>query len=435
MAGENKSYIPVPSILAPTSAQSPFNNQNLNPQGSNYADAVNNYEETLLIQRAIVRDIIDATPQKYKLLRLFFDKPVDFQNLDEFSYLEKTFGRTALIAGNSPASASTQHIELTTTGNITENKIIVYPDNTHAIVKTVTLSGGVDHIDVIPVNGGANLPTVTAGDVFAIQGGLIADGMNFFMHFDRMSTIERYNYVMLLQRDKRWTRMEMQKHLNAGITNYLDMDKKEQAELLYQDMFISFLNGVRGEFNITVPGTANVYKAKSMGGVFPMMVAAGSAHTDSTPATLLSDFESLAFATDYKSEGGVRLILGTPKALYNFDKLWKEPGIAYTPNDQFADLNLKEYRIGDMRFVKMPMQVFQEPSMFPASWANRILVLDMDTIQPVCMRGYMPIELGETPDKKSGGSREDFKEWWMQACLSLRFNNPLSSFYMDIAGL
>src|SRR5512137_2195743 len=92
----SQSYIPTPSPIAPTAVQSPSNNQNLNPQGSNYAALGNpDYTETLPIQRAIVREIVDATPQKYKLIRLFFDKPVDYQPLDEFTYLEKTFGRTA----------------------------------------------------------------------------------------------------------------------------------------------------------------------------------------------------------------------------------------------------------------------------------------------------------------------------------------------------
>ena len=141
----------------------------------------------------------------------------------------------------------------------------------------------------------------------------------------------------------------------------------------------------------------------------------------------------MAFATDYKSDG-VRFVLGTPAALYAIDKLWKEPGIRYAPNDRIADLNLTQYNIGDMKFVKVPIQVFQEASMFPIAWANRIIVLDMDSIQPVCMRGYLPIEMGETADQQQG-AREDYKEWWMQACLSLMFNNPLGSFYMDLSGL
>jgi hypothetical protein len=424
-----KSYVPTPNPLVPTGNQAPFNNENLNPIGSHYADGTNNYAETMLIQRAIVREIFDATPQKYKLLRLFFDKPVDYQPLDEFSYLEKTFGRTALKAASgvgAPGTDTVQSVVLTTTENINVNKIIVYPDGTHGVVTSVT--PGTDTITVMPMTGGA-LPAVVANDYFAIQGGLIADGMNFFTHYDRMTTVERYNYIMLMQRDKRWTRMEMTKYRNSSTTNYFDLDKKEQADFLYQDMFVSFLNGALGEFDIT-----GGYHAKSMAGVYPSMVAAGCQHADSTPATLLSDFETLAFATDYKSEGATRFILGTPQSLYNFDKLWKEPGIQYVPNDRIADLNLTQYKLGDMNFVKVPMQVFQEKSMFPESWANKIICLDMDTIQPVCMQGYLPIEMGETMNKQQG-TREDYKEWWMQACLSLKFNNPLSSFYMDLSGM
>lgn len=426
----NTAYTPQPSPIAPTTAQTPYANQNVNPVGSQYASDYS-HDTSLLIQRAIVREIFDATPQKYKALRLLFDKPVEFQPLDEFTYLEKTFGRTALVANANVTAGATQTLTLTAGGvnNITINKIIVYPNNTHAIVTAV--NAGSNQISVKPANGAGNLPAVTSGDLFSIQGGLIADGMNFFMHYDRMSTVERYNYIMLLQRDKRWTRMELQKHLNAGTTNYLDLDKREQAELLYQDMYASFINGVRGEFDVTVPGTSNVYKAKSMGGIYPLMVAAGSAHTSTAASGLVAAFESLAFSTDYKSEGGVRYILGTPAMLYKMSTLFKDP-IQYTPNDKIADLNLQEYRIGEMRFVPVPQQIFGETSMFPTSFANKLIVLDMDTIQPVCMTGYLPVEMGETPDKKTGGAREDYKEWWMQACLSLKFNNPLSSFYIDV---
>lgn len=60
--------------------------------------------------------------------------------------------------------------------------------------------------------------------------------------------------------------MELQKHLNAGTTNYLDLDKREQAEQLYQDMYASFINGVRGEFDdsLVQPRTRLL-----MGGIYP----------------------------------------------------------------------------------------------------------------------------------------------------------------------
>jgi len=426
-------YVAVPSPVQPTNVQSPAP-WNLNADGSEYAAAYG-YDTTSLIKRAIAEAIYDAVPAKYKALRLLFDRPIDYEASDVFTYMEKTFGRTALRdSGGGVAGGATQTITLTTGGgkNVTMNKIIVYPNNRKGIVTGVTG----DQITVKRFNGESNLPTVNAGDYFSIQGSVIADGMNFLTHYDRMSKIERFNYVQLMHRDKRWTRKEMQKFANLGTTNYFELDKKEQMDLLLGDMFASFWNGQRGEVDVTVPGTANVYKAMTMGGLFPLMVAAGCANaTGVTEATLQAAFENLAFQTDYKSEGGVRFIFAQNSLLYALSKAWKETGIRYTPNDKIGDLNLMEYRIGDMRFVPVATELFKELSMFPADFKNRILVLDLDTIKPVCMRGYEPIEMGQTSPKGVNGSINDYTEWWIQGMLSLKFNNPLSSFYIDTVGI
>jgi len=144
----------------------------------------------------------------------------------------------------------------------------------------------------------------------------------------------------------------------------------------------------------------------------------------------------LAFQTDYKSEGGVRYIFAQNALLYELSKVWKEVGIRYTPNDRIADLNLYQYKIGDMTFVPVATELFKELSMFPATWKSRLFILDLDTIQPVCMEGYAPIETGQTDAKWEGtGSINDYKEWWIQGMLSLKFNNPLSSFYIDTTGI
>ena len=107
----------------------------------------------------------------------------------------------------------------------------------------------------------------------------------------------------------------------------------------------------------------------------------------------------------------------------------------YAPNDRIADLNLIQYKIGDMSFVPVDTTLFKESSLFPATWAARIFVLDLDTIQPVCMTGYEPIEMGQTAPKGQYGSIKDYTEWWIQGMLSLQFNNPLSSFYIDTTGI
>jgi hypothetical protein len=88
-----------------------------------------------------------------------------------------------------------------------------------------------------------------------------------------------------------------------------------------------------------------------------------------------------------------------------------------------------------MRFVPVATELFKEVSMFPVDWKNRIFVLDLDTIRPVCMTGYQPIETGQTSPKGVNGSIQDYTEWWIQGMLSLKFHNPLSSFYIDTTGI
>jgi hypothetical protein len=429
------SYVAVPSPINPAVVQSP-SSRDLNAIGSEFLSETGGpTAATSLIRRDIAAKIFDAVPQKYKLFRLLFDKPVVYKASDVFTYMEKTFGRTAIKSLAITGAGATQAITVTVGTEVyaSPNKIIVYPDNTKAIV-TTTASGTVNVRKM--TSSSANLPAIAVNDYFSIQGSVIADGMNFLTHYDRMSKIERYNYIQMMERDKRWTRREITKFQNLGTTNYFDLDKQEQLQLLLQDMFCAFWNGQRGEVEVTIPGQSLYYKALTMGGIYPLMVAASCANSSGvTSATLQEVFEALCFQTDYKSEGGVRYIFAQNALLYELSKCFKESGIRYTPNDKIADLNLFEYHIGDMKFVPVATELFKEISMFPAAWKSRIFVLDLDTIHPVCMTGYQPIETGQTNPKGVNGSIQDYTEWYIQGMLSLEFYNPLSSFYIDTTGI
>ena len=433
----SNSYVPTPNPTQPTAAQSPAP-WNLNPIGDEYATAYSR-DTTSLLNRAIASEIFDAVPAKYNVFRLLFDKPVSYESNDTFTYMEKTFGRTVLqhVSSDVVGAAATQDIELTSGGaaNVTKNKIIVYPTNRKAVVTAVNTT--TDVISVKQLNGQANLPALAGDEYFAIQSSVIADGQNFLSHYDRMKKIERYNYIQLMHRDKRWTRKEITKFENLGTTNYYALDKKEQLDLLLQDMFGTLWNGERAEVDVTTPdGGGAVYKAKTAGGIYPLMIAAGSANsTGVTSAQLKDTFEELCFSTNYKADGAVRFIFAQDRLLYELSKEYKETGIRYSPNDKIADLNLTEYKIGGMRLVPVSTELFKESSLFPATWGSRIFVLDLDTVQPVCMKGYQPIEMGQTSPKGQNGSINDFTEWWIQGMLSLKFNNPLSSFYMDTTGI
>lgn len=416
----------------PGVGNSPFGNVNTNPQSSNYG-ATSGYsaQESILIAKAIKEAIFDAAPEQYNALKLVFEKDFEEYNNDEFEYLENTFGRSALESNGTataqtavPGAVVTQTFALTaaTITHVGIDELIIYPDGSRGIVRVV--SGNNVTIESYTSLG---LPAVAVGDIFSIQSTVYGDGMDTFSNYERLETITRYNYVQQFLRACRWGRVELLKYQNSGTTDFLDKDKKEKMRQLRTDLFNSFFNGVRGEVRL-----ANGLPAKTMGGIYPTMVAAGSMTANPTIAGLRSSFETLAFKTNYKKEGGTRMIYATDEMLYEISKIFKDPGLRYTPSDTVANMNLFEYKIGSMRFVPVSCELFKEQSCFPKDWNRKILVIDQESIAPVKMKGLPSMFTGSTLDKGSNGTREGFKDWYTEANLSLRFNNPLGSFWMDV---
>lgn len=419
---------------APGAGNTPFGNTNANPQSANYlADSIYSPASSNLLQKAIRYAIFDSAPEQFNALKLVFEKEMEEVTLDEFEYLEKTFGRTALVAtGNVsgvsavPGSVVSQVIPMSqnSVNHLSVSTVICYPDNTKAVVKSIS---GLN----VTVESYSNLglSAVVTDDVFSQIFPGAADAMDHFDNYSRLETITRYNYVQLMLRARRWGRIELQKYINAGTTNYLESDKAEVMRQSRTDMFTSFFNGLRGEFRI-----ANNQPAKSMGGIFPTMVAAGSMSANPSLAGLIPAFKALAFATNFKKEGATRMIYGTQEVLHDLSKVWKDPAVRYAPNDSIASMDLEQYKFGGMKFVPVPCELFREQSCFPKDWGKRLLVIDQESISPVKMRGIPGIDMGETLDRKSGGggTRETFKDFWIEGHLSQRFNNPLGSFWIDL---
>lgn len=410
----------------------PFGNLNTNPQSSNYnTDSGYSADESILIQKAVQREIFDAAPKQYNALKLLYAKEMKDVNLDEFEFLEHTFGREPVTANAISAAVAavagttvTQSVTVTaaTVTFLTPDLILIYPNNSKGVITAI--AGNVLTVKSLTSSG---LPAVAVNDVFAIQSTIVADGMDYFSNYERVSTVTRYNYVQFFLRACRWNRVELQKHKNAGTTNYLDIDRAHKLKQIRIDLFNSFFNGTRGEFQIS-----NLYVAKAMGGIFPTMVAAGSQNANPTTAGFAAAFEALAFSTNFKAEGDVRFVYGTDEILHLFSQTYKLPTIEYRPENQIADLRLQEIRIGTMRFVLVPCELFKETACFPSIWQRRMLILDQETIHPVKMKGLPALEMGGTLDLKENGTREDFKDWWVRAQLSIQFNNPLGSFYIDV---
>lgn len=420
------------TIYTPGVNGDPYGNLNSNPEGSNYpSDSEFSPTETNLIRKSIERSLFDAAPKEYAAMKILFQKPVMEVPLDEFEYLEFTFGRNAVVADVAAVAAvvAVPGSSVTTTFNATaasiehmrENDVLTFSDNSEAIVDDIT---GVAVTLRSLVNEG--LSAINTGDSFSVRSTITADYEDSFHNYSRLDTITRYNYVQFFLRAQRWGRIELVKWENNGTTDYLKHDKKEKIKQLRYDMFISFWNGHRGEYTMST-GRA----AKSMGGIFPRMVAAGSSFSNSTLGSLASDFEAQAFATNHKARGEKMYIYGTNKSLHELSKIYKLSNVRYQTNDMKVNLDLGQIELGGKMYVLVPCELWREPSCFPADWADRLIVLDQDTVTPVKMRGIPLTEMGQT-DNLQRGSREQFTDFWCKGQLSLKFNNPLASFYINI---
>lgn len=422
-------------VYEPGNQNDPYGNVDANPQGSNYADySAFSADETILIEKAVKRTLFDAAPQQYNALKLLYQKPPEDRPLDEFEYLEKTFSRDVMestsgstpsgVISGSPQSNVTHSFDVTNASlnNISKDLIIIYPDNTKGTITDI--SGNTITVHSLT---GSGLPDVSSGDIFSIQSTIYGDGLDYFAHYSRLEHTTRYNYIQFFLRAKRWAERELIKYRNQGRTDYLNHDRMDKIKQLRVDLFNSFWNGERGEYQLQNGGYA-----KSMGGVYPLMQNAGAPSANPTISGLPSAFETLAFESNFKQEGETRFVFGTDKMLFELMKAYKQPGLRYEPNDEVANLNLSVIEIGTMRFVLVSCELFKEESCFPASWARRLICLDMESIQPVKLQGLPAMEAGGTLDLQDGGTREGYKDWWCRAQLGLEFHNPLGCFSIDV---
>lgn len=434
---QNTTFTATPNPANPGSTQGIYPDWLLNPIGGEYA-AQYGYDSTLHLQRDIFKTIVDSIPAQFGVFKILFQKTPDYKSSDEFTWNEKLWPRPLLRATANVASDATQVIVLTTNNVVVVNDMIVYPDNTHGIVTAV--DDTTNTMTVAPLNGAANLPAVTAGDEFVISSPIIADGMDHFVHFDRMQTVNYTNYIGRGQRNKRWTTMTAQKYKLNGTTDYFEKDAAEMMELAMQDMFTLFINGQKGEVTVTSVSntglTAGSFRAKTPWGLFPFMQQNGAMHATSSPSVIEADFKQLAFNTNYKNVNAPRYILGTDRALNALSSVLKDP-VRYESGSKEYDLDLDMYRVGTMRFIPMVIPHFESRSnMFPAAFENRLLVVDLDSIIPVCMRGFEPMVVSNTGKlHKHQGGYNDYIDYFVEYMISMQMNTVDGNFWIDLINI
>lgn len=398
-------------------------NANLNALGSQYSQQFG-HNTSLLIQKKINEIIFDAAPQQFFELAMLNMQPSEQVGSDEFFYMEMGYGRNPLQVTANVAAAvypATQTIPVASTDDITVDTIIVYPNNAKGNVTTV--NAGIS-IVVTPMTAGS-VPAVVIGDILSNHSPVEADAATDIKQYYRTETIERYNFVQMFIKARRYGKMELYKHMMAGTTsNYLKLDRQRLLQQFRTDLSNAFWNGERGEVTLS-----NGTKAKTTGGIYPLMLAAGSPNAVTPVATLPDAIEDMVLSTMFGDYGQTKFLYGAPRQILEISKAYKSTLTRYSPNDQIANLGLQEVKLGAGSVVFVPVQRFESSASFPASWAKRLFLIDHNNIKS---KHCFSEEMGDTLPRKNGGTLNNYVDSWVSTTFGLEFSNPLACATIDI---
>ena len=410
-----------------------YQNRNVNELASNYADAYG-HDVTALIRRITKSLIFDAAPQQFFDLKLLSMKPFEMVDSDEWHFMEMGYGRDPLqlSATYTPpggGALTTDDITVSDSSVVSVDTIIILPDNSKATVTKINSATSVeitmlDETGTPPTIPGITVPggsTVNLANLSPVE----ADGADDISQYFRIGAVERYNYVQMLVKAMRFGKMELFKYRNAGSTsNYLSMQKQRMIQQFRIDLSNILWNGQRGEVTL-----GNGQVAKTTGGIYPTLIASGPPAVSTPAASVDSALESLALSTEFKAYGATRFLYGSPTQLHNLSQLYKRSATRYTPNDEIAKLQLTAVDIGSSKIVFVPMKRFEDAASFPADWANRLILLDQEAVTCVQTWGE---EMGETLNRKDGGTLQNYQDFWISTTMRVQINNPLGSGKIDV---
>lgn len=399
-----------------------------NNPGDLYTKAPFNNDENILIQRYVRSVIFDAMPQQFKDLALFNMQTPKSVPSDSIEYQEMGYQRepiTTTGSASSVAHPTEQTISVSSTDAISIDVLIVYPNDDKGMVRDVNTT--TNTITVQPLTG-QTIPAVTSGDRLSVMSRVQADGADGFSSYFRSTTIQREAFIQFITFAQRFGLAELLKYMNTGsVDGYVEMNQRKMLEQYRVDLSNILWNGEQGEVT-TKAGD----KAKTMGGIFPLMKAAGSPNTALTTSTLVDGIVDLAQASQFGTYGSTRFLFGTPEVLLALWRQIKEDKTRFTPaNDMILSWELDMWKLGDTNIVFVPMGRFKDGASFPSSWAGRLFLLDMDNIQTLQFQGWEQF-MGDTLNIKDGVPKF-YHEFFVSTSMGLQFNNPLACAYADVS--
>jgi hypothetical protein len=401
-----------------TAPSTQYSNINLNALASQYS-AQFGHNVSELIQRITKAEIYDAAPQQFFDLKMMGSLTPRTVSSDEFEYSEMGYGRDAVIATGAAAAVvypATQTFAVADTSVVSVDTIIVYPSNAKGNVTAIDTTLGT--ITVTPLTG-LSLPAVTINDSFGNMSPVEGDAMDTISQYFRIEPIKRFNYVQMFVKAIRFGKMELYKLEKAGTySNYMTMLRKRFYQQFRCDLSNAWWNGEKGEVTL-----ANGNKAKTMGGLYPTMLAAGSPIISTTTANMDVALEDLALQTEYGDYGTTRFLYGTNRYILQLSKVYKSLLTRYSPDDEVAKLGLSSINIGSTNIVLVPYKRFEDRGSFPSSWEKMMFLVDHKAMTPVQCWGE---ESGDTLNRVNNGTRETYQDSWINVTFSCEFNNPPS---------
>jgi len=400
-----------------------FSNVDLNALASQYADDFG-HDENILVRRITNKLIFDAAPQRFFDLKLMNMKSFEGSNSDEFFFQEAGYGRDPFVAVTGAGAVthpSTQTFQINNLEAITVDTIVAYPNNEKGVVTSIDTTAST--ITISPYTNDA-LPAVIIGDEFGNISPVEADGQQGISQFFRQDVIERFNFIQMLVKATRFGRMEMHKFMNAGATDgYIALNKRRLLDQYRADLSNIVWNGKLGEVPV-----ASGAKAKTTQGIFPAMVASGSPNAVTTVANVDAALEDMVLSSQFQKEGSTRFLFGTPRRIHDVGQKYKLDKTRYAPNETISKLGLDEISLAGERIVFVPLQRWIDSASFPAAFADRLILLDLDTLT---LKQTWADEMHESLNRQ-GGILDNATTFWVEGTIGVQLNNPLASAFIDI---
>jgi len=403
---------------------SQFANVNLNELSSANA-AAGGHDTTFLIKRMTEQDVFEADPQQYFDLKLLNIFGAESKPSDEMNWVEKTILGNPIEADGTAVAAThptTQTYVVKSLADVAVDTIIVYPNNQKGTVTAVNTA--TTEITVAPMVG-KTLPAVAVNDKFSHMAAVDKNRQDGFPVYFRSDYVNKFNYIQCLAYAITFTRKEIHKYTQAGtIMNYVAQQREDVMRFMRSRISNIFWNGESGEVTLS-DGSVE----KTTAGVFPQMQAGGAPNFTATQATVRAAFEDAVESSEYASYGAVRFAYMNPKWHRILSQAYKDTFTRYRPTDTaITQLQLRMIDIGSSKIVLVPYGRFKDPNSFPATWADRIMIVDHNNIRRWNLWGD---EAGETLDR-TGGIAKTYKDTWASTQIGVRVNNAQSNAWIDM---